>query len=663
MATDIGPKIGLQGEQQFKNAIKDINSSLKVLDSEMKMVTSEFDKNDKSMEALTKQNDAYKKKVDELNQKLKLQGDQLERAKEVYKDQPEYIAELQTAYNKTQTEINKLNLKIEKNNKEMKTQVDVSGLAKKAMVGFAAAAAAAGTAVAAAAAAALKIGKSFVTMTIEAGKAADELSELSVKTGLSTDELQKYQFAADRIDVSVETITGSMTKLTRSMSSASKGSKTTSQAFAKLGITITNSNGELRDRNEVFRETINALGKIENVTERDAVAMELFGKSAQELNPLIMGGADALDEFGKEAEQAGLILSSSQLQNLNVLNDAVDRFTTTWSSAKMLFASTFSADMGQTIDLITDAVQRLTKAFSEGGIEGALAELPKIVDDLAGDLGTKIKKLSELGGEIIKALAKGISIVAPELVPAALDALGVFVDTLLEPDTLETVLRAAGTVVIKFVEGVVSNLPLIFDVAWDLIRELVKGTAEASFNLIPDEGKQLIDNFIQGVKSYFKNLFDTGKNIIGEMKEGIDERLGEAWDWGAEFITSLRQGMESKWQSLKETCSNIAGTIWSYFHHSHPEVGPLKDDYKWGPDMMKQFADGISSNAWRVQNAVNGVAEDMTFSADASFASRAVSNEGMKIYLSTGQLVGGIAPYMNNTLGYAYVQDVRGAMA
>ena len=663
MANDIGPKIGLQGEKEFQNAIKDINRNLKLLDSEMKVVTSEFDRNDKSMEALTKQNDAYKKKVDELNQKLKLQGDQLERAKEVYKDQPEYIEELQTAYNKTQVEINKLNLKIKKNNEEMQQNSKLTEVAGKAMKGFATVAAASAVALAAAAAAALKIGKSLANMALEAGKAADELTTLSAQTGLSTDELQKYQFAADRIDVSVETITGSMTKLTRSMSSASKGSKTTSQAFAKLGITITDSNGELRDRNEVFRETINALGKIENVTERDAVAMELFGKSAQELNPLILGGADALDEFGKEAEKAGLVLSSSQLQNLNVLNDAVDRFKTTWSSAKMLFASTFSADMGQTIDLITDAVQRLTKAFSEGGIEGALKELPKIVEDLAGDLKERIAKFGEIGGELIKALAKGISIMAPELVPAAIEALGVFVDAILEPDTLQTVLEAAGTVVIKFVEGVIKNLPMIVTTALQLIRELVSTMAKAIFNLIPPEGRQLIENFIKGIKEWWENLKKTGRDIIEKTKEGVTERLTEAKNWGRDLIDSFSAGIRAKWDSLKTTMRNTGNIVKNFLGFSEPKEGPLSNFHTYAPDMIKLYAKGITDKAWRVQNAVNGVAQDMTFSADASFASRAASNEGMKIYLSTGQLVGGIAPYMNNTLGYAYVQDVRGAMA
>ena len=663
MATDIGPKIGLQGEQQFKNAIKDINQSLKTLDSEMKLVTSEFDKNDASMEKLTKQNDVYERQILTLNDKLKVQGDRLKEAAAAYGEADSRTMKLQQDYNKTQAEINTLNQKIEANNKALKENNKFSELAGKAMKGFATVAAASAVALAAAAAAALKIGKSLANMALEAGKAADELTTLSAQTGLSTDELQKYQFAADRIDVSVETITGSMTKLTRSMSSASKGSKTTSQAFAKLGITITDSNGELRDRNEVFRETINALGKIENVTERDAVAMELFGKSAQELNPLIMGGADALDEFGKEAEQAGLILSSSQLQNLNVLNDAVDRFKTTWSSAKMLFASTFSADMGQTIDLITDAVQRLTKAFSEGGIEGALAELPKIVEDLAGDMTEKIKKFGEIGGELIKALAKGISIMAPELVPAAIEALGVFVDAILEPDTLQTVLEAAGTVVIKFVEGVIKNLPMIVTTALQLIRELVSTMAQAIFDLIPPEGRQLIENFINGIKQWWDNLKKTGRDIIEKTKEGVTERLTEAKNWGKDLVDNLRSGIESKWNNLKTTLKNTAQIIGNYLGFSEPKEGPLSNFHTYGPDMMKLYAKGITDNAWRVQNAVNGVAQDMTFSADASFASRAASNEGMKIYLSTGQLVGGIAPYMNNTLGYAYVQDVRGAMA
>lgn len=664
MAADIGPKIGLQGEQQFKNAIKDINQSLKTLDSEMKLVTSEFDKNDTSMAKLNKQNAVYEKQLYTLNDKLKVQGERLKEAAAAYGEADSRTMKLQQDYNKTQAEINNLNHKIEANNQALKQNNKYSEIASKSFKAVGVAAAATAAAIAAAAAAALKIVKSFSKMAVEAGKAADELVTLSKQTGLSTDELQRYQFAADRIDVSLDTITGSMTKLTRNMSSASKGSKTASAAFAKLGVAVTDSNGELRDRNEVFKETINALGKIENVTERDAVAMDIFGKSAQELNPLILGGADALEQFGDEAQRAGLILSSGQLNNLNLLNDAMDRLSVTWSKAKMLFASTFSAEMGATIDLVTDAVQRLTKAFSEGGIEQALAELPMIVEDLAGDLSEKVKKFGEIGGELLKALAKGISIMAPALVPAALEALDTFVEAILEPDTLKAVLEAAGQVVITFAKGVISNLPLIVTTAWDLLKELVRAIGDAIVSLIPDEGRQLVTNFIDGIKSYFSNLFQTGKNIVTEMGSGVKENLSETWKWGKDLIDGFIGGIKQKWQDLKNACSSTAKIVKNFLGFSVPEEGPLSDAYTYGPDFMKLYAKGISDNAWRVKNAVDGVANDMQISPDAQFAASARnSTPDWKIYLSTGELVGGIAKTMNNTLGRAYVQDVRGAMA
>lgn len=664
MAADISPKIGLEGEQQFKNAIKDINSSLKLLDSEMKVVTSEFDRNDKSMTALTKQNDAYQKKLDELNKKLALQGEHLERAKEEYKDQPEYIQKLQMEYNRTQTEINKLNLKIEKNNAAMEENNKKSEIAAKTFKAVGIAAAASATAIAAAAAAALKIVKSFSKMAVEAGKAADELVTLSKQTGLSTDELQRYQFAADRIDVSLDTITGSMTKLTRNMSSASKGSKTASAAFAKLGVAVTDSNGELRDRNEVFRETIDALGKIENVTERDAVAMDIYGKSAQELNPLIMGGADALEQFGDEAQRAGLILSSGQLENLNILNDSMDRLKVTWSSAKMLFASAFSADMGATIDIITNAIQRLTKAFSENGLEGVLKELPSVVDDLAGELKGKLETIAEIGGELLQALAQGFAALVPVLVPAAIEAITTLAEALIEPDNLSKILSSAATAIVTLASGIIYNLPQIFDAGIKAIAELVRGLLAAVASVIPKSAIETVSKFIGGIRDRFTYLFTAGAEIIGKVKEGLFSVLSKAWNWGSELVGNFIDGLRSKWESLKTACKDLATSIWSYFHHSHPEEGPLADDYKWGPDFVKQLADGISDNGWRVKNAVDGVANDMQISPDAQFAASARnSTPDWKIYLSTGELVGGIAKTMNNTLGRAYVQDVRGSMA
>ena len=152
----------------------------------------------------------------------------------------------------------------------------------------------------------LALGGALAGTALKAGQMADDINTLSAQTGLSTEQIQKFKFASDTIDVSLETLTGSMAKLTKNMATASKGTGDTYEAFQKLGVSVVNANGDLRSNQDVFNETINALGQMENETQRDALAMQIFGKSAQELNPLIKGGADTLAELGQKAEEMGL---------------------------------------------------------------------------------------------------------------------------------------------------------------------------------------------------------------------------------------------------------------------------------------------------------------------------------------------------------------------
>lgn len=157
----------------------------------------------------------------------------------------------------------------------------------------------------------------LVGMAVKAGQTADDLNTLAKQTGFTTDELQKMQYASDRIDVSMETITGAAAKLTKQIASGSS-------AFADLGVSLTDADGNTRAVNEIFYDTIEALSKVENETDRDALAMSLFGKSANELAGVIDDGGEALRAFGQEAENAGLILSQDALDNANKFNDALD---------------------------------------------------------------------------------------------------------------------------------------------------------------------------------------------------------------------------------------------------------------------------------------------------------------------------------------------------
>ena len=147
--------------------------------------------------------------------------------------------------------------------------------------------AAIGTAALGAAAGAFKL-------AVDAGKMADDLLTLSNQTGISTKQLQEWEYAMRFIDVDMDVMTKSMAKLIKGMDNASKGGKDVTDAFSRLGVSFVDNEGKMRNHQEVFMELIDALGKVENETERDALAMRLFGKSAQELNPLIKAGSQEL---------------------------------------------------------------------------------------------------------------------------------------------------------------------------------------------------------------------------------------------------------------------------------------------------------------------------------------------------------------------------------
>ena len=164
--------------------------------------------------------------------------------------------------------------------------------------------------------AAVGAAKALTEMTVGAAAYADTILTQADVTGMSVESLQAYTYAAELVDVSIETLTSSMAKQVKSMSNARDGSTKFADAYAKLGVSVADSNGRLRNGETVYWETIDALGKIANATERDALAMQIFGKSARELNPLIAQGSAGFAELTKEAKRMGAVLSEDSLNAL-----------------------------------------------------------------------------------------------------------------------------------------------------------------------------------------------------------------------------------------------------------------------------------------------------------------------------------------------------------
>lgn len=175
------------------------------------------------------------------------------------------------------------------------------------------------------------VGKEMASVITESANYADEVNTLAKQYNLSTKEIQQYQKASQLIDVEFSTIAKSLSKLTKNMTSTSKE---TTKAFKTLGVSVKDSKGQLRDSNEVFNEVIEALSKIENETQQDSLALQIFGKSSAELGSLINGGAEQLAEFNKYLEENNLLLSQEELDALNGVQDGFDILEATVESIK-----------------------------------------------------------------------------------------------------------------------------------------------------------------------------------------------------------------------------------------------------------------------------------------------------------------------------------------
>lgn len=196
----------------------------------------------------------------------------------------------------------------------------------------------------------------------KAGVAADDLNTLANQSGFSTEQIQMWEYAADRIDVDADTIIAAARRMKRNMGSTSQE---TQAAFVQLGVAVRDSSGQFRDATTVFDETVTALSEVPSETERDILAMQIFGKSADDLAGIIDDGGQALREFGEEAKESGLILSQDALDGANQFNDAVDELKAKAKQAFFESGAALAENLIPEIEKLVDVVGDVLSWFSQ----------------------------------------------------------------------------------------------------------------------------------------------------------------------------------------------------------------------------------------------------------------------------------------------------------
>ena len=420
---NINTKFTLSGEKEYKQAISEIGSGMKVLDSEMRKVSSAYAQNADSVEALGAKNDVLERKILTQTEKIEYLKAALQQSAEKYGEADKRTMQWQTSLNNAEADLNSLNNQVDENKqkiadsgKEMGNLGDVvNGLTSKlgiqlpdsmkssmnAMGNLDTSALAMAGGFAAVAAAIVKAEKAMISMTKESAAFADNIITLSMQTGQSTQQLQEFSYATELIDVSVDTLQGSLRKLTNNMQDTMNGTGNAKASFEALGVSVTNADGSMRSANDVFYETIDALGKVKNETERDAMSMDIFGRSAQDLNPLIIQGSKTLKAYADEAHNVGYVLDDEALSALGAVDDAYQRLQKTQEGVKNQLAVEFAPYLEEFYGDVTTMVKDGGKAIKDSGIVDAFGMLLETVGDI-------LNPMSDLSNNRVPALTKAL---------------------------------------------------------------------------------------------------------------------------------------------------------------------------------------------------------------------------------------------------------------
>ena len=549
--------------------------------------------------------------------------------------------------------------------------------AKVAQVAFKAIAAAAGAAVGAVAAVGkgiVDVGKKLSELSVDAAARADEIMTESTISGISTDTYQELKYASELVDTSVETIQGSLVKVTKSMASAQGGSKGMIENFKKLGVSVTDSAGNLRDSEDVFADVITALGGIDNEAEADALAMSVLGKSAGDLKPLIAAGGDALNQLRQEAHDVGYVMDSETLEGFGAFDDNIQKLKNGAEAAQnaiggmMLPALTDLS--GEGVDLLGQFTNALNEANETGDydtfaqklsgmVTQAMASLeknigpiiqtittvintviqavsqPSVLSGLVGMVTTIITTLNTcllspenitilLGAaqQILQSLLDGLLANLDPILQSAIGIVTTLVTALLNPDILSSLLEAAIQIILSLVGALNEALPELVPVAIEAIMTLVNALLEPStLKSLIEAGIKILLAVVKGIADALPELIPTIVEAIGVIVETLLDNLPEIITAAIQIIMALISGLLQALPNIIAQGPKFLSAIQQCLADIPGKIVEMATG--WGSDLITNFVKGFKDNMDKLKNGVKGIASTI-----ASYIHFSVPDEG-----------------------------------
>lgn len=629
MAVNIGPKIGIDGEAEFRKEINDLIQQQKTLASEMKVVTSAFDKNDKSQENLEGQSRVLTKQIETQEQKIKKLKQGLEAATNQFGEADSRTQKWQQAVNEATADLNGMSRALDNVGNDLD---DING--KNFSFGDAFKADALVEGIKSIADAVTDV----IDSTSEYRKIMGTLEVSSQNAGYTAEQTAatyRQLFGVLGDTQTAATTTANLQALGLSQEQLTQLTNSAIGAWATYGDSI-----PIDSLSEAINETI----RTGTVTGTFADVLNWAGQSEDQFN-------EKLAAANTETERANIVLQAMADQGLASAGEQWQQ-----TNSDIVNANNAQEDFNEAMSQLAEVLSPVATA-----VAGVVADLAQKIADFAtwmrdaleaGDpLAAILLAVAAAAGTL--AIAMGIS----SLIQGVTGAFAAFNAVLNANPIILIVTLIAGLVTALvtlwttndgFRESVISAFEAIGSFIGKVVDAIVgffTETVPNAFSNLKDKAIQLKDNIVQtfvnikdNIATTIGNVKDTIVNGIQSAVEFITSLPGKAFQWGKDFIQGLIDGIKSMIGGIVDAVSGIADTIFGWLHFSRPDKGPLRQYETWMPDMMSGMAKGIEENSWMLEDALNAATSHLGVSASINGgAGKTVNMGGINITINAAE--------------------------
>lgn len=578
MAYDIGPRIGIDGESEFRKSLNNVSQTIKTLGSQMDVVTSSFLTNEKSMDGLVSQQKILEQQIEAVRKKIELQAKAAGSAAGKFGATATETQQWERALASSQTELNKLKSKLSAVEKEMdefgKETDDVEDSledAGKAGLSFGdvlkanvlsdaitSGIRALGSAVADMARSFVDFAKSGVetasnleevqnvvdtTFGAEGASAIDEFAQQAASSfGMS--ELSAKQFTGTMGAMLKSMGLGEDTVLDMSTSLAGLAGDMASfynldpeEAFAKLRSGISGETEPLKQLGinmSVANLEAYALAQGIETAYKDMTQAE---QATLRYNYIMQATADAQGDFAKTS---GSYANQQRILQLNMEN----------------LGSSIGTKLMPYLTGFTTALNDLLSG--ESNIQTFISSISDMVLQAAEGIITNLPSIMEAGGQIFTSLFEGLKEMFPTIVDVAGEIIGTLLDGLIAG--LPDILQGGFDMLMTLVDGIIEAIPDMITKLPDIITSIVVFIAENLPRLV-SAGGELLGGIAKGLIMAIPELIKNLPQLILAIANGITNLVWSIMDIGVQIVKGIWEGIKSMWSWIKEKVGGFFGGI------------------------------------------------------------------------------------------------------